>query len=105
MRYITCMRTLIIAALCIALTPAVAPAGEELKITPVQGGGEYRPPKPKKGFRYPDCFCTDSKGQRVEIGRTSCLQIGSQSFLAKCGMSLNNPIWRRVEDKCPAPST
>ena len=98
------MAVIAVAAMTLSMEGAFAD-DQVPKITPVQGGGEYRPPKPKKGFRYPDCFCTDSKGQRVEIGRTSCLQIGSQSFLAKCGMSLNNPIWRRVEDKCPAPST
>ena len=99
------MRTLLIALLCFGLSPVLAGAGDDdARITPVQAG-EYSPPKPKKGHRYPDCFCTDSKGKRVELGMTSCLQIGSQSYLARCDMSLNNPTWRRVEDKCPAPSS
>ncbi len=68
-------------------------------VTETQGG--FVPPKPKRGFRYPDCFCTDSEGQRVEIGQTSCLQIGSTQYLARCGMSLNNPAWRRVAEGCP----
>lgn len=67
---------------------------------PTQGG--YNPPKPKEGFRYPDCFCTDSQGRRIELGQTTCLQIGSTQFTARCGMSLNNPIWRRVSDGCPS---
>ena len=59
-----------------------------------------RPP-PAKGFTYPECYCTDSRGQRVEIGQTSCLQIGPEQVLAQCGMSLNNPIWRRLDKACP----
>lgn len=102
------MRSLAILA-CMALVAATTlPAAADdavPRITPVQSDGGYVRPKPKKGFRYPDCFCTDSTGQRIELGMTSCLKIGSQSFLARCGMSLNNPIWRRVDDKCPAPSS
>lgn len=67
---------------------------------PAQGG--YTPPKPKEGFRYPDCFCTDSAGQRIELGKTTCLQIGSQQVLAQCAMSLNNPTWRRLQEGCPS---
>lgn len=69
-------------------------------IKPAQSGG-YNPPKPKKGFRYPDCFCTDSTGKRVELGKTTCLTIGSQQILARCSMSLNNPTWRRISRGCP----
>ena len=84
----------------------LATAGDEAprmslpKVLNAQGG--YNPPKPKEGFRYPECFCTDSDGQRIEIGRTTCLQIGSQQFTARCGMSLNNPAWRRISDGCPS---
>lgn len=90
-----------------ATSPATADDadGNVPRIVPVQSDGGYVPPKPKKGFRYPDCFCTDSAGRRVEMGMTSCLKIGSQSFLARCDMSLNNPTWRRVDDTCPAPSS
>lgn len=62
---------------------------------------QWTPPPPKEGFRYPDCFCTDSQGQRIELGKTSCLQIGSRQVLAKCSMSLNNPTWRPVSEGCP----
>lgn len=100
---------LLLAALSVLAISVFAPTAfaddANAGVTPVQGNGGYHPPKPKKGFRYPDCFCTDSKGQRVEMGMTSCLQIGSQKFLARCAMSLNNPTWRRIDDKCPAPST
>lgn len=78
-------------------------AAEENMSRPVeQAQGGYIQPKPKEGFRYPECFCTDSMGRRVEIGETSCIQIGSTSYLAQCGMSLNNPAWRRVSDSCPS---
>lgn len=71
-------------------------------ITPAQANGDFVPPKPKEGFRYPDCFCTDSVGKRVDLGKTACLQIGSQSFTARCAMSQNNPTWRRVAEGCPS---
>lgn len=70
--------------------------------TPTQASNEFVPPKPKEGFRYPDCFCTDSVGKRVDLGKTACLQIGSQSFTARCAMSQNNPTWRRVSEGCPS---
>ena len=94
-----------IAALAV-FAHAPAFAGDELPFTPapeiVPADGGYSPPKPKKGFRYPDCFCTDSEGKRVELGRMTCLQIGSQQFMARCDMSLNNPTWRRVSEGCPS---
>ena len=73
------------------------------RYTPAQGtGNRFIPPKPKEGFRYPDCFCTDSEGKRIELGQTTCLRIGSQQVLARCDMSLNNPTWRRISDGCPS---
>lgn len=65
-------------------------------------GGGYNPVPPAHGFRYPDCFCTDSKGERIEMGETACLQIGSQVVLAQCDMSLNSPTWRRLQEGCPS---
>ena len=94
----------LIPALFVALL-ALVPAGAVLAdpvAKPVLGQqGQYNPPKPKDGFRYPDCFCTDSEGKRVELGQTSCLKIGSQEVTARCDMSLNNPTWRRVSEGCP----
>jgi hypothetical protein len=95
MRYIA----ILAAALAIGLAGPVT-AGEVPKPVEREGGG-YNPVPPAKGYRYPDCYCTDSQGSRVEIGRTACLRIGSQEVLAQCDMSLNNPIWRRVQEGCP----
>ena len=49
---------------------------------------------------YPDCYCTDRTGQRVELGDSICLVVDGRVFLARCEMSLNNPIWRELSDGC-----
>jgi hypothetical protein len=61
----------------------------------------YEPPAAKEGFSYPDVYCTN-RGNRVEVGSLSCLKVGGKAFVARCGMSLNNPMWRKVSDGCPA---
>ena len=87
---------------CLVALAFAAPAlaGEVPKPVEREGGG-YNPVPPAHGFRYPDCFCTDSQGKRVEMGQKSCLQIGSQQVMAQCDMSLNSPTWRRLEEACP----
>ena len=78
-----------------ALLPAVAAAD----------GFKHRekspnaPPLPKIEF-----FCTDASGGRREIGEVMCIATGCQTYLAKCGMSLNNPAWRKIQDGCPGAS-
>lgn len=97
------MRWLVPCVVVLAVAvPASVPssAGEVPKPVERQGGG-YNPVPPAKGFRYPDCFCTDSQGERVEMGRSACLQIGSRTVMAQCDMSLNSPIWRVSEEACP----
>ena len=47
-----------------------------------------------------DCYCTDSNGARVELGETICLQVDGRMFMAQCQMSLNNPMWREVQEGC-----
>ncbi|MGR3794341.1 hypothetical protein [Vannielia sp. SX4] len=47
-----------------------------------------------------DCYCTDSKGSRVELGENICLTVGGSSFTAQCQMSLNVPMWREVSPNC-----
>ena len=52
-----------------------------------------------------DYFCTGSDGERHELGEIVCLASSTcQVWLAKCGMSLNNPMWRKVQDGCPVAS-
>lgn len=47
-----------------------------------------------------DCYCTDSTGQRVEIGERACLTVGRRSFMGFCEMAQNVPIWRDTGDEC-----
>ncbi len=61
----------------------------------------FTQPPAKDGYSYPDCYCTDTRGQRVELGQMACLIIGSRRVLARCDMSVNNPIWREESEGCP----
>ena len=47
-----------------------------------------------------DCYCTDSSGERVELGVTVCLFVDGRSFRARCEMALNNPFWRETGEPC-----
>lgn len=47
-----------------------------------------------------DCYCTDTQGDRVELGEVICLHVGGRSFNAQCQMSLNNPMWRELNEGC-----
>ena len=51
----------------------------------------------KKG---PDCYCTN-RGVRYELGQFACLRVDGRKYLARCEMSLNNPMWREKEPSCP----
>lgn len=57
-------------------------------------------PPAKEGYAYPDCYCTGSSGERVEIGERACLMINRRPVSAICGMSLNNPAWRVEGEGC-----
>jgi hypothetical protein len=63
---------------------------------------------------WPDCYCTDRTGARIELGETTCLTVDGRSYLARCEMMLNNPMWREISASCtiskrqptaPAPAT
>ena len=89
--------SLIVAATAIsgplrAETPSSTPS------IPVQA---FVPPPAKDGYAYPDCYCTDGSGRRVELGQRICLTVGGETYLARCDMSLNTPTWRREADICP----
>jgi len=52
------------------------------------------------GGKTVECYCTDSTGARVELGEMICLRVDGRMFMARCAMSLNVPIWRKVSDGC-----
>ena len=52
------------------------------------------------GGKTIDCYCTDRRGDRVELGETICLQVDGRMFMAQCQMSLNVPMWREVQKGC-----
>ena len=52
------------------------------------------------GNKTVDCYCTDTSGDRIELGQTICLQVDGRMFMAQCQMSLNVPMWREVAKGC-----
>ena len=52
------------------------------------------------GGKTVECYCTDTQGARVEMGEMICLRVDGRMFMARCAMSLNVPIWRKVSDGC-----
>jgi hypothetical protein len=52
------------------------------------------------GGKTVECYCTDTQGARVEMGEMICLHVDGKMFMARCAMSLNVPIWRKVSDGC-----
>ena len=83
-------RLLLIAIFLPGLAPAGDWAADSKELYPPMAGVEY--------------YCTDSNGQRVELGQVICITASCQTWLAKCDMSLNSPTWRKVQDGCPAVS-
>ena len=70
---------------------------------PVFGGGfkhvdksANAPPLPKI-----ELYCTDAQGERRELGEVICITASCQTWMAKCDMSLNNVMWRKLQDGCP----
>ena len=51
-------------------------------------------------IKWPDCYCTDKAGARIELGETICMYVDGRSFTARCEMSLNNPMWRDTGQGC-----
>ena len=57
-------------------------------------------PDTNLGGKVIECYCTDTYGERVELGESTCLFVDGRSFIARCEMSLNNPIWRDTGVEC-----
>ncbi|WP_428924698.1 hypothetical protein [Marinibacterium sp. SX1] len=52
------------------------------------------------GGKTIDCYCTDQTGGRIELGEMICLHVDGMTFTAQCQMSLNVPMWRKIQDGC-----
>ncbi len=50
--------------------------------------------------KWPECYCTDTSGARVELGETICLTVDGRTYQARCEMMLNNPMWREIGSAC-----
>lgn len=87
-------------ALLAALTLTAGTALADGKQPRPETRAQFTPPPAKEGYSYPDCYCTDSDGRRVEMGQRACLTIGRRQVMARCGMSLNNPTWRTESEGC-----
>lgn len=90
------MRRVLLAGLLLAALPAGA---EERHMPPANPN--YTPHPPKTGYSYPDCYCTDTDGRRVEVGGSACLRLGEREVTARCGFSVNIPTWRHEAEGCP----
>jgi hypothetical protein len=54
---------------------------------------------------FPTPYCTDGGGNRLELGELTCIAVScTPPYLARCEMSLNSPMWRKVQEGCPAVS-
>ncbi|MEL6267323.1 MAG: hypothetical protein AAFR52_17045 [Pseudomonadota bacterium] len=93
----------IAAAVLVLAAPSAQAEGDDTAAT-LRWAFE-RPPA-KQGYSYPDCFCTDSVGRRVEVGQTACLTINSREVMARCEQASNLVIWRQQGEGCAtAPSS
>jgi len=90
------MRMMCLSLAAAAALAVAAPAGAE---EPRPGAGTVLPPA-KEGHAYPECYCTDSRGQRVEVGQLACLQIGQRQITSRCEKARNLVIWRHQEEGC-----
>lgn len=92
------MKWLLISALLLpgwAIAQDVVPAPD--KPTP-KTMAELYPPLP--GVEY---YCTNSDGQRVDLGGVICITASCITWMARCEMvsAGNMAIWRKTQDGCP----
>jgi len=72
------------------------------------GAGDWLRERPaaKPGHAYPVLHCIN-RGARVELGETTCLRTnccpvkGCETFVARCELSANSPMFRKLADGCP----
>jgi hypothetical protein len=74
-----------------------APALADNPASPIPLADLY-PPLP--GVEY---YCTDSAGERVEIGGVICVVASCQTWMARYEMTASNRLamWRKIQDGCP----
>jgi len=70
-------------------------------ITTPANSQTFEAPPAKEGHYYAETYCSN-RGHYVEMGGLSCLRVDGRVFLARCDMSLNSPVWRMLQDSCPA---
>lgn len=63
-----------------------------------QTSTQLYPPLP--GVEY---YCTDSYGDRVELGSVICVTASCQTYMVRCEMVAqgNMAMWRQVQHGCP----
>jgi len=91
------MKAAVLLVTLLTATPAVADGVTAANPTP--NPGTVLPPA-KKGYSYPECYCTDSEGKRVEVGELACLHIGSRTVTSRCEKARNLVIWRHQKEGC-----
>jgi hypothetical protein len=75
--------------------PAVAPAQSYLDVRPPAAPGHV----------YPELKCSN-RGVLHGVGETACIRTnccpvtGCETFTARCGLSTNVTVWRRVREGC-----
>nr|WP_329605647.1 hypothetical protein [Rhizobium alarense] len=47
------------------------------------------------------CTCRFRDGSKHELGKTLCIDVGEQRYLARCEMVLNVTSWQKLQDGCP----
>jgi len=87
---------LVASSIAVALAlAAAAPAGERAS------DGEYVRPPAKEGHDYPECYCTGSGGERVEVGEMACLTVGGRQVMSRCEKRRNLVMWNHQSEGCP----
>jgi len=73
-------------------------AAQETQSPAPKSFAELYPPLP--GVEY---YCTNSQGERIEIGGVICITASCNTWMARCEMTSSNrmAIWRKTQDGCP----